>query len=219
MIRAIDADKRRMPLSNTSSADYPGEESSFAAIAKQPTEPGGKLKKRKINMKLQNLIHILIGIVCIGLLPGAQAVVPPPGGGHPGGNTAEGSSALLRRTTGFYNTAIGMYSLLSVTTGSFNTGIDSMALYCQYRRRNTATGAGALLSSTTGPQNTANGAFALVRNTQSSFNTATDDRALFSNTPATSTPPMVLLRSSAALQAPSTRLSVVVRFLVTPPVS
>ena len=29
-------------------------------------------------MKLQNLIHILIGIVCIGLLPGAQAVVPPP---------------------------------------------------------------------------------------------------------------------------------------------
>jgi hypothetical protein len=32
----------------------------------------------KIDMKLQNLIHILIGFVCIGLLPGAQAVVPPP---------------------------------------------------------------------------------------------------------------------------------------------
>jgi hypothetical protein len=29
-------------------------------------------------MKLQNLIHILIGIVCIGLFPAAQAVVPPP---------------------------------------------------------------------------------------------------------------------------------------------
>jgi hypothetical protein len=40
-------------------------------------------------MKLQNLIHTLIGIVCIGLLPGAQAVVPPP---HPGGNTAEGQN-------------------------------------------------------------------------------------------------------------------------------
>jgi hypothetical protein len=40
-------------------------------------------------MKLQNLIHILIGIVCIGLLPGAQAVVPPP---YPGGNTAEGQN-------------------------------------------------------------------------------------------------------------------------------
>ena len=39
----------------------------------------------EITMKLQNLIHILIGIVCIGLLPGAQAVVPPPYGGYPGG--------------------------------------------------------------------------------------------------------------------------------------
>jgi alkanesulfonate monooxygenase SsuD/methylene tetrahydromethanopterin reductase-like flavin-dependent oxidoreductase (luciferase family) len=32
-------------------------------------------------MKLQNLIHILIGIVCIGFLPGAQGVVPAPDGG------------------------------------------------------------------------------------------------------------------------------------------
>ena len=39
-------------------------------------------------MKLQNLIHIVIGIVCIGLLPGAQAVVPAPDGG----NTAEGQN-------------------------------------------------------------------------------------------------------------------------------
>jgi hypothetical protein len=29
-------------------------------------------------MKLQNLIHMLIGIVCIGVFPAAQAVVPPP---------------------------------------------------------------------------------------------------------------------------------------------
>ena len=43
-------------------------------------------------MKLQNLINILIGIVCIGLLPGAQAVVPPPDGDYPGGNTAEGQN-------------------------------------------------------------------------------------------------------------------------------
>src|SRR4029077_2387630 len=41
-------------------------------------------------MKLQNLIHMLIGIVCIGLLPGAKAVVPPPDGVHPEGNTVEG---------------------------------------------------------------------------------------------------------------------------------
>ena len=42
-------------------------------------------------MKLQNLIHIAIGIVCIGLLPGAQAVVPPPDGA----NTVEGQNRVL----------------------------------------------------------------------------------------------------------------------------
>ena len=42
-------------------------------------------------MKLQNLIHIVIGIVCVGLLPGAQAVVPAPDGG----NTAEGQNRVL----------------------------------------------------------------------------------------------------------------------------
>jgi hypothetical protein len=50
--------------------------------------------KGKINMKLQNLIHILIGIVCIGLLPNAQAVVPAPDGSYSEGNTAEGQNAL-----------------------------------------------------------------------------------------------------------------------------
>jgi hypothetical protein len=44
-------------------------------------------------MKLQNLTHILIGIVCIGLLPGAKAVVPPPDGGNTGNSTAEGDNA------------------------------------------------------------------------------------------------------------------------------
>ena len=34
-------------------------------------------------MKLRNLIHILIGIVCIGLLPKAQAISPAPDGGYP----------------------------------------------------------------------------------------------------------------------------------------
>src|SRR4051812_20277961 len=39
---------------------------------------GRKLRKRNINMKLQNLIHIVVGIVCIRFLPTMQAVVPPP---------------------------------------------------------------------------------------------------------------------------------------------
>jgi hypothetical protein len=43
-------------------------------------------------MQLQNLIHTLIGIVYIGLLPGAQAVVPPPHGGYLEGNTTEGQN-------------------------------------------------------------------------------------------------------------------------------
>src|SRR6266487_4231563 len=79
-------------------------------------------------MKLQNLIHILIGIVCIGLLPRAQAVSPAPDGGYPGGNTAEGQSALLSLTTGGYNTAVGYLSLRSDTNGSFNTAIGAGAL-------------------------------------------------------------------------------------------
>jgi hypothetical protein len=58
-------------------------------------------------MKLQNLIHILIGIVCIGFLPDAQALVPPPDGGYPGFNTAEGQKALFGLTTGTGNVAIG----------------------------------------------------------------------------------------------------------------
>jgi hypothetical protein len=58
-------------------------------------------------MKLQNIIHILIGIVCIGLLPNAQAVSPAPDGGYTGGNTAEGTNALFHLTTGIWNTALG----------------------------------------------------------------------------------------------------------------
>jgi len=133
-------------------------------------------------MKLQNLIRILIGIVCIGLLPRAHAVSPAPDGGYPGGNTAEGQNALLSLTTGGFNTAVGWFSLKSLTTGSFNTSVGAGTLVLNSGDENTATGVGALLLNTTGFQNTANGAFALFSNTEGSFNTATGDQALFSNT-------------------------------------
>lgn len=59
----------------------------------------GQTKQGKINMKLQNVIHILIGILCIALLPQAQAVIPPPDGGYPRFNTAEGQNALSASPT------------------------------------------------------------------------------------------------------------------------
>src|SRR6266550_2000813 len=117
--------------------------------------------KGKINMKLQNLIHILIGIVCIGLFPNAQALSPAPDGGYPGGNTAEGQNALFSLTTGGFNTAVGFLSLRSNATGQLNTAIGAGTLLANTADLNTAVGAGALLSDTSGVNNTANGAFAL----------------------------------------------------------
>ena len=101
----------------------------------------------------QFLIALLI--VCFGLLPKAQAVIPAPDGGYPGGNTAEGENAFLSLTTGGFNTAVGFLSLRAITTGSFNTAIGAGTLLVNTADENTATGAGALLSNTTGFQNTA----------------------------------------------------------------
>jgi hypothetical protein len=132
-------------------------------------------------MKHQNLTHILIGIVCIGILPQAQAVSPPPDGGYSGGNTAEGQSALLSLTSGGFNTAVGFLSLRSNTAGAFNTAIGAGTLLANTADQNTATGAGALFSNTTGASNTADGAFALFSNVGDA-NTATGFQALSSNT-------------------------------------
>jgi trimeric autotransporter adhesin len=111
-------------------------------------------------------ILITLLLLCFGLLPSAQAVVPPPDGGYPGGNTAEGGNALLSLTTGTNNTAVGLSSLKSDTIGVFNTGI----------------GASALMNNTSGNLNTSNGAFALFSNTTGQFNTAIGGGALFNNT-------------------------------------
>jgi hypothetical protein len=128
-------------------------------------------------MKLQNLVHILIWIVCLGLLAQAQAVSPPPDGGYSGANTAEGQNALLRLTSGIYNTAVGFSSLSSNTSGGFNTAVGAATLLLNTGDYNTATGVGALLSNTTGLFNTADGAFALFQATGSD-NTAIGTGAL-----------------------------------------
>jgi len=115
-------------------------------------------------------------------LSNARAVVPPPDGGYPGGNTAEGTSALLSRTTGMYNTAVGIYSILSLSDGNFCTGIGAGTLLSNTADENTATGAGALLNHTDGGGNTANGAFALFSHISGIDNTVVGDRALLLTT-------------------------------------
>jgi trimeric autotransporter adhesin len=139
-------------------------------------------------MKNRNMITTIttallaLGFAALCPAPKAFGVVPAPDGGYPGGNTAEGSSALLSRTTGLYNTAVGIYSILSVTDGNFNTGVGAGTLLINTADENTAIGAGALLSNTTGETNTANGTFALFSNTTGSDNTAIGDSALLNNT-------------------------------------
>ena len=125
---------------------------------------------------------IILALLCFGLLPGAQAVVPAPDGGYPGGNTAEGQTALLSLTTGGFNTAVGLFSLRSDTTGQLNTAIGAGTLLANTADQNTATGAGALLSNTTGSVNTADGTFALFSNTTGFQNTANGAGALRNNT-------------------------------------
>ena len=133
-------------------------------------------------MKLQNLTHILIGILCIGLFPRAQAVVPPPDGGYPNFTTAEGTNALFSLTTGSANTAVGWFSLFSNAEGDFNTAAGAGALLFNTADENTALGTAALLFNTTGSANTASGAAALLNNIDGLENTAVGASALSTHT-------------------------------------
>jgi hypothetical protein len=125
---------------------------------------------------------IALVLVCFGLAPMAQAVVPAPDGGYPGGNTAEGENALFSLTTGTYNTAVGSSSLRATTTGDFSTATGDRALFSNtIGSSNTATGSQALFRNTEGESNTANGVQALFNNTAGSNNTANGMLALARN--------------------------------------
>jgi trimeric autotransporter adhesin len=135
---------------------------------------------------------ITLALLCFGLLPRVQAVVPPPDGGYPNFNTAEGQNALFGLTTGVGNAAVGWYSLFSNTDGSFNTAVGVGALVLNVGDQaagegveNTAVGTVALLFNTSGSKNTAVGTQALFSNTTGIVNTATGYQALFSNTTGT----------------------------------
>ena len=151
-----------------------------------------------IQLKTTPPVLITLALLCFGLLPTAQAVVPPPDGGYPGGNTAEGQNALLSLSSGGFNTAVGYFSLRADTSGGFNTGVGAAALLANAAGHgntgvgagalalnegdfNTAVGAGALaLNDTTG--NTGVGAAALSINTTGDGNTAVGATALRFNT-------------------------------------
>jgi hypothetical protein len=127
----------------------------------------------------------LVALVCFGLSPTAQAVLPSPtpDGGYLNGNTAEGTNALinLRPGIGNDNTAIGFEALFMNQTGRWNAASGSRALHDNNGDANTATGNAALRDNKTGTFNTATGAGALRMNTTGSSNTADGFRALVSN--------------------------------------
>src|SRR6266498_4078222 len=133
-------------------------------------------------------------LVCLGLLPAAQAA-PAPETPDPGAvpgffTTADGRFALLSLTTGQGNSAFGALSLFVDTTGNFNTGVGAGTLALNNADSNTAVGTVALLLNTTGANNTAVGSAALVNNLgeitpgdlNGSFNNAVGANALRANT-------------------------------------
>ena len=142
---------------------------------------------------------ITLTLLCLGLLPQAQAVSPPPDGGYPGANTAEGDNATLNLTsgidntavgasalrdnsTGGYNVGIGTLALASNTTGDFNMAIGTQALTNNTANYNSAIGFRVLFMNTTGNHLTGIGAAALRDNTTGSYNTAIGADALHDNT-------------------------------------
>jgi hypothetical protein len=74
------------------------------------------------------LIVLSFALLCIGLLPQAEAVSPAPGRGYPGNNTAEGANAVFQLTTGPDNTDIGYHALFKNNTGQDNTVTGPFAL-------------------------------------------------------------------------------------------
>lgn len=98
--------------------------------------------------------------MCFAFLPLARAVNPPPDGGYGGANTAEGTNALLSRTTGVWNTANGFEALKKDTTGGGNTAIGFHTLFNNtVGKNNVAVGPQALLNNVGGDNNIAIGAF------------------------------------------------------------
>ena len=135
-----------------------------------------------IQLKTTPPLLIALTLLCVGLLPRAQAVIPAPDGGYPGRYTAEGDNPLFSPRPGTYNAAVGYLSLWENTTGGYNTANGALALNLNDTgHSNTANGYAAIRANTTGIGNTAIGAAALSFNTTGDDNTASGNGALFRN--------------------------------------
>jgi hypothetical protein len=126
------------------------------------------------------LFYLFFVLLCLALLPNAQAVNPPPDGGYPGFNTAEGQNALLNLDVsgGLGNTAVGWFALSSNIDNDFSTAVGVGALLFNRESSNTAVGAAALLSNDQGSDNTAVGVAALLNNVDGFEHTACGSNAL-----------------------------------------
>ena len=88
-----------------------------------------------IQLKTTPPFLIILTLLCVTLLPKAEAVNPPPPGGYPNFTTAAGDKALKSLTSGAANTAIGNFSLFSVTAGNNNTAVGAGIAGPQHRRQ------------------------------------------------------------------------------------
>ena len=168
-------------------------------------------------MKSQNLIHILIGIVCVLVLPRSKPSLRLRTAAILTAIPRKGRAPCFSLSSGGYNTANGFYSLRQSPRALTIQAVGAATLSNNTASQNTATGAGALLSNTTGGSNTANGAFALLSNTIGGNNTATGVSALQANTTGSENTADGLTRLFSNTTGTSTRPPAIERSPTTPP--
>ena len=179
------------------------------------THRGANQEKGKINMKPQNVIHLLMGIVCFALSPQSQAAntpnTPDPGP-LPISNTADGEFALAG-VTGTYNSAFGIYALLSNGAANFNTGVGADVLLSNTANENTAVGTATLLSNTTGRRTPDAAPSRCSPTRQATTSRPSVTERFLATPPAAATRPSGLVRSKQHHRRPQHRQRYIMRSL------
>ncbi len=141
----------------------------YTLIQLKTTTSSGTNSTRSSPLRRVFLLIPLL-LACFGLSSTMQAVTPAPDGGYPGNNTAEGTEALLNRTTGAWNTAVGFQAQSGTTTGNSSVAVGFRALQHNDGDYNTAVGSQALINDTTGEGNIAIGGNAGINITEGDDN-------------------------------------------------